>query len=656
MYFKNIKSIIQKKLILIEHSKLTISLFLISLFSLFLVRLYFYYRYPESFSDLEPLELLNAFLIGIKVDIITISTFIGFLVLLMILPQKQLQNKTLQKLLSYIWLIFLILILFVCIADILYFEYVGRHVSTEFLLTLESDFVPIIKLVYQSYLIETIFFLLFIVILFIIWKKIFEINTYSYNYSHSKVFFFLIILLLIFFGARGKFIDKPFGIADAFTTSKLSSGNLSINGFFSFYRSIGAKKINHNFMKREKAINIVHKALKNEKTIYVDPKYPILRKYPDNHTKHNYNVVIILLESWSSRYIDSFNGNIGVGATPNFDNIANKGLKFTNCYANGQRSIDGITSIMTGLTVPIGLNYLGSGLELSNLTYLGKLATANGYETIASQSSNRSSFRVDAITRLAGFKKYFGAEDFPANGQEQKHTPPSFGTWDGNMYKFLANQLNDTKQPFISFSFTSSTHTAFVSPGKKWEKFTPHNNGNFIGFLNTLYYADDQLGYFFNDIKNQPWFDNTIFILTADHTNLFKQSEEKLISSNTRFPAIAELDRQKIPLVVYAPKIFKPRTIDDIVSHNDIFPSLIDMLNWHGNFSTISNSFFDTNVKNRFAFIKNSETEYLIKQNGISIHTLSKSIRSTSKDIDTELLAIDQILSNAILTNKIAPY
>ncbi|MBI4746485.1 MAG: sulfatase-like hydrolase/transferase, partial [Deltaproteobacteria bacterium] len=108
--------------------------------------------------------------------------------------------------------------------------------------------------------------------------------------------------------------------------------------------------------------------------------------------------MLMLMESWSPFYIDSF-GNNNFGVTPNFDRLANNGLQFTNFYAVGQRSIEGIQASLTGVPLLIGLPNLGLGLEASNFPKIGNILREKGYETIFMQSSRRRSFRVDAIAR-----------------------------------------------------------------------------------------------------------------------------------------------------------------------------------------------------------------------------------------------------------------
>jgi phosphoglycerol transferase MdoB-like AlkP superfamily enzyme len=353
-----------------------------------------------------------------------------------------------------------------------------------------------------------------------------------------------------------------------------------------------------------------------------------------------------MLESFSSKFIDSFNGNIGLKTTPNLDYFAKNGLKFNNFYANGQRSIQGITAIFTGLINPNSNIYLGRGLEASGLTYLGNLAKQNGYSTISMQSSNRNSLRFDSISKLAGFDEYYGSEDFTKNTNgEDKDKKPLYGTWDGDMLGSYFDKINNIKKPFLSFAFTSTSHFPFVSAGKKWQIY-PHIQKDTLGFLNTMKYTDDMLGVFIDRCKKQPWFKDTIFIFLADHTAGLHNISIKNIdifakNYNIKFPN-RKNERFKIPLVIYAPYIFKPKVIDIVSSQADILPSLVDYLGWDSSFSTISNSFFDKMVENRFAISKFGD-KYLI----VTKEKLSK------KQNKTILQSIRQSTYNLLLKNKL---
>ncbi len=101
------------------------------------------------------------------------------------------------------------------------------------------------------------------------------------------------------------------------------------------------------------------------------------------------------------------------------------------------------------------------------------------------QSSNRGSFRVDSMTKVAGFDQYYGAEDIPDLEIEDKNKKPKFGTWDNNMLYFYHKKINTLKEPFLTFALTSTTHAPYVSPGKQWEKYE-HDEKGISELLNTI--------------------------------------------------------------------------------------------------------------------------------------------------------------------------
>ena len=237
-----------------------------------------------------------------------------------------------------------------------------------------------------------------------------------------------------------------------------------------------------------------------------------------------------MFERLSSGYVDSFSGNNN-GVTPNFDTYANNGLKFTNFYANGQRSHAGITALMTGITQPHVMPPLGEGLELCKLSYLGQLAAQNGYDTLAIQSSNRGSFKVDAIMNLAGFRQYYGAEDLPKTGDEVGAL--NFGVYDGDMFRFMHEKPTTLKEPFISFAFTV-------------------------------------------------------------------------------------LDDFHIPLIIYASNLLPSKTIGKVGSQADIFPTIIHLLGWSNQFTSLSQSLLDDEAQERFAFLRVGSIIGIITKKGIN--------------------------------------
>jgi phosphoglycerol transferase MdoB-like AlkP superfamily enzyme len=582
----------------------------LSLSVLMSTRLWLYFRHYTDFGDLSIGEFFLALFTGLRLDIMIVFTWAGAMMFFLTWPAKFTFNRYYRKILGLLWAVVMVGITIANISDILYYDFVHRHVAQE-LSVIGNDINILVQMALHYYLAELIGSLIFATLIIYLFYKLFKPQIKKRKITLKEYLVPLLLITVLVFGIRGKLTGKSFAISDAFVVNKISFGNLALNGFFCLYRSGGFSPADHNHIPLEAAIAKVKKTLTSPNIRFSeDPKYPLMRSYVQT-AKNPFNVVIIMFESLSSGYVDSFSGN-DYGVTPNLDNFANNGLKFTNFYANGQRSLAGITALMTGVTQPYGMPPLGEGLELSKLSYLGRLAAQNGYDTLAIQSSNRGSFKIDAIMNLAGFKQFYGAEDIPKTGDEVG--APNFGVYDGDMLRFMHQKINTLQEPFISFAFTATTHAPFFSPGKQWEKY-PQDPASRNGFLNTISYVDTMLGEFMQAASKEAWFDNTVFIFTADHVLGIDARKEKMNDEKVR--EFSALDDFHIPLVIYAPKLLPSNTIDRVGSQADIFPTILHLLGWRNQFTSLSQSLFDEQVQERFAFLGVGSILGIITQKGM---------------------------------------
>lgn len=619
-----------------------IAALVLSLSAMMLPRFFLYFLYPADFTDLTMLELLLSFFMGFRIDIITLFTFLALFVVLLTFPAKWVHRKRFRIILGIIWSAILSIILLISFSDVLYYDFVHRHLSNE-LFALGNDTDLIISMAMGSYFYHTISAGIFFTLLAYLFFKIFSAKLTHEVVSKKSWIAFLGIAILLFMGIRSSFSHKSFGVSDAYSVNKTSSGNLALNGFFCVYRTASAKSHPHNLADLDTSIKITQNLLHSDNAPFIDSSTPLARSFNKNTKKPNYNVVIVLLESWGAEHIDGFTRYKELNATPYFKKMANEGLKFTNFYSNGYRSIYGITSIYTGITLPAGFQYLGSGLELSKLSYLGKIAKENGYHTIAMQSSNRRSYRVDAVSHLAGFEEYYGAEDMPNVEEVSPGRRPNTGTFDYNMFHFLDQKLNHTQKPFIAFAFTSTNHSDYLLPSAKYERY-PHDLRNYYGTLNSYIYVDNAIERFMEKAKKEPWFDNTIFIFTSDHGRGDGLCDigKKLRPDDK---PLASIEHNRIPLIIYAPKIFKPKVINTLGSQNDIFPTIIDMLGFsHQPFTVMGNSLMDTSIKDRFVYLYLGDEIGYIGKEGYIKHNY-KTVVDTNTTGDTKALLTKKLLA-----------
>ncbi len=584
-----------------------VSVLLFSFVVMMAIRLTLYNFYPDDFSDLTTSEFYTSLLMGFRVDMITLFTFSSLFILALLF----IKSVKIRAITALLWAVILNLIFALSFSDVLYYDYIHRHMSNE-IFNLANDMDIIFGMAFGSMLPYTIMAVLFSALFIYSVYKLFSQPLIEFISGKKLFVLSFITIIILFIGIRNNFSGKSFGSSDAYAVNKVSSGNLALNGFFTIYRT-SKKSMQHNLMPLDEAIKITQDALKTPNAPFIDKEYPLMRHYTKK-AKPQYNVVIVLLESFGAEHLDGFTHYKELNVTPYFKKLSQEGLKFNSFYSNGYRSIFGITSIFAGVTIPAGADYLGRGLELSKLSYLGNIAKANGYSTLSMQASNRRSYRVDAVSALAGFDEYYGAQDMPNVENVDEGRAPITGTYDHNMFSFYHQKLNSMKEPFLGFAFTSTTHSDFHLPSAKFERY-PHDLKNYNGSLNAFIYTDNAIQRFMESVKKEPWFDRTIFIFTSDHGsgNALNSIARKYRPDDK---ALSSIEHFRIPLIIYAPKIFKAQEITTLGSHNDIFPTIVDMLGWEGNITTMGSSLFDKDVNKRFVYFYAGNLIGLIDENG----------------------------------------
>jgi phosphoglycerol transferase MdoB-like AlkP superfamily enzyme len=599
-----------------------LTLIFFSFIVLMAIRLTLYNFYQDDFSDLTDNEFYASLFMGFRVDMITILTFSSPFILLLLFTIRAKHRAVIAT----IWAVILNIIFILSFSDVLYYDYIHRHISNE-IFNLANDADIITGMAFGSMLYYTLGAILLSAVFLYAVHKIFSHKLDTFIAGKKLIILTLITIAVVFIGIRNNFGGKSFGSSDAYAVNKVSSGNLALNGFFTIYRTAKTTQ-KHNLLHFDEAIKITQEAMSSQNAPFIDKKYPLLRSYPHKDTP-KYNVVIVLLESFGAEHLDGFTHYKELNVTPYFKELSNEGLKFTNFYSNGYRSIFGITSIFTGITIPAGFQYLGKGLELSNLSYLGKVAKENGYSTVSMQAANNRSYRVDAVSALAGFDEYYGAQDMPNVETIDEGREPLTGTYDFNMLDFYHKKLNEMKEPFLGFAFTDSTHSDFHLPSKTYERY-PHDLKNYNGSLNAYIYADNSIKRFMDGVKKEPWFDRTIFIFTSDHgsSDALNPIARQYRPDDKPLPSIEHF---RIPLIIYAPKIFKPEIIKTIGSHNDIFPTIVDMLGWKADITTMGSSLFDKDIHERFSYFFAGNLIGLVSDDGYIKYNF-KNIVETSAD------------------------
>ncbi|GAB3896543.1 LTA synthase family protein [Larkinella knui] len=359
--------------------------------------------------------------------------------------------------------------------------------------------------------------------------------------------------ILIF---RGGFQEKPLRANQAFRLNDCSLGNLTLNSSFTFLTSIdavGTERLAF-FPNPKTAWSLIHHPAPLPLRLPIQPPQ---------------NVVIVILESFAKEYMGY--GNPYQGYTPFLDSLARQSVFFTNSFANGRESIMAVPAITASIPQLMDEPFITSTYQSNRFTGLGDILHRNGYQTHFFHAARNGSMGFEGFSQQAGFQQYYGLNEYP-DSLRKRDFDGNWGIFDEPYLQNVARQLNQSKQPFGAVLFTLSSHMPYTIPARHKNRF-PKGKAE---VHESVGYADYALRRFFETARQQPWFSQTLFVLTADHTQ-----------ANTEPTYANPLGAYRVPLLLFhadrrVVQALKQQTdTARICQHTDILPTVLHYLQLH---------------------------------------------------------------------------
>ena len=520
---------------------------------------YSYFEQGLSFSHL--MEMLGG---GLMFDTSAILvTNIPYIVL-MLLPWHRKENDTYQQICKWVFIVINGLALAINLCDSVYFRYTMRRTTT----TVFSEFsnernlgsIFLTETLHHWYLV-----IAFALLIWGVWKLYVKTGLEwkrlrPWPYALTAFLSLAAFSPFVVAGIRGGFTTavRPITISNANQyVNRPIEAALVLNTPFSLYRTIG------------KAVFVVPDYYQNEQEMAAIYS-PVHHPNDSSFTKKN--VVVLIVESFGREYIGALNKTLENGQyrgyTPYVDSLIAKSVTFSHTYCNGRKSIDGMPSILSSIPMFVEPFFL-TPASMNHVGGIASILAAEGYQTAFFHGAQRGSMGFQAFSRATGFQDYYGREDYDADTRfgGDEDFDGMWAIWDEPFLQYYATKMSEMKEPFMTAVFTASSHHPYVIP----EKYKAQYPEEGIIIHKCIRYTDMAIGKFFEKASREPWFNNTIFVLTSDHTNL---SDHAFYET--------DLGGFCSPIIIYEPGNAErqPEIQDKIAQQIDILPTIMGMLHY----------------------------------------------------------------------------
>ena len=554
----------------------------------FLCRVIFTLDNWETFNYLTVSDFARLCRGGLLFDTAAVAYSNILYMLLVFFPFHLKERPGYHKFVKWVFVVVNLLMISMNLADSGYFPFSNQRVTASIFAQFsnEDNLVGIfaVEMIRSWYLV-----LAFVVMAVLLWK-LYKTPTYG---SGRRIGYYALSLvamvgfsLVAVFGIRGGIgkVIRPITLSNANQfTKRPAEAAVVLNSTFSFIRTIGKKpfEVPSYFADRTQMLEL----------------YDPLHVPVGDEVFKPLNVVQIILESNSMEYY-------GRGFTPFLDSLRAESFTCDNSFANGRVSIDAMASILSSIPrmsesfmlTPYALNPLSSAA--------GELGRHKGYHTAFFHGAQENSMGFKAYSQSVGYQEYYGRESYG----NDKHFDGHWSIWDEEFLQFSAEKISTFPEPFATAVFTATSHHPYIIP-ERYEGRFPEGS---LPIHKCVAYTDMSVRRFFETVSSEPWYENTLFVICADHTNI------------TDVPVYGtEAGRFRVPIFFYRPDGSLKKVFPGMMQQIDIMPTILGFLGYDRPYVAFGNDLTKTDSDSSFAVNSNSgiyqlfHNGYLLQFNGV---------------------------------------
>ena len=592
---------------------------------------------------------------GVYFDTSAIAYTNVLYILLVLFPLHLKESAKWQRCCKWLYIIINGLGLATNLGDAVYFQYTARRTTIAFFSEFGADD-KLGSIVGLEFLRHWYLVLLFIALIALLWRcyltPVFRTQPRR-RYYIIQTLALLIAAFLCWAGMRGGFWDnRPIKISTANQfIDRPNDASLILNTPFSLFRTIG-KHSYHNpgYYQSEAELEAIFTPIHNPLTSHLSP------------LTSKKNIVVLFLESFGREYVGSLNQEIlpgYKGYTPFLDSLMQHAVSFRYTFANGRASVDAMPSALSGLPMFVE-SFVAASHATNHLSGMAACLDSLGYETAFFHGAPASSLGFQGFTRSTGFQQCYSQEDFEADPRTNGPADSDnwWGIWDEPFLQYFRTKMSDMKEPFMTALFTLSSHHPFHVPEQYKAVFKEEE----MPIHKCIRYTDHALHRFFEEASKEPWFNNTIFVMTGDHTNMSNHPEYK--SSINQFAT---------SIILYDPSgTVTPGIRDGIAQQTDILPTILNLVGYDKPYMAFGCDLLNTPAEDTWAinyldgiyqFCKGDYVLQFDGQQTIGFYALKdyqmkknlKGLMPEQRQMEKEVKAIIQQYMARMIDNRLVP-
>lgn len=585
-------------------------------------------------------KLLISFASGLRFDLVAVIYVNASVILLHLLPFPFRSSTWYQKLLTWFYFISNSIALFFAMVDLKWFGFVGKRMTFGIFGT-ARDMIDQLPVYLRDYWYMLLIYGITIGVM--IWSDQ-KIRSNQTSRPDKISYPFQMTLLILFLGMsvigiRGGLQHKPLIPISAAAFASPSLIEVTLNTPFNILLTVQSPEMT------------TPKYFDEEKLKQLFTIQHVNDVSPDS-MRHE-NVVIIIWESLSRNFMGALNH--GTGHTPFLDSLAKEGLLCTNAMANAHRSIEGMPAVVASIPTLMEESFSISQYQQDRFEGLAAVLKKFGYSSAFYHGGKNGIMSFDVFALASGYDHYYGLNEYP----EKKDFDGTMGVWDEPYLQYVSEQISIMKQPFFTTVFTVTSHYPFKVPSQYKELFKQEEQNS---YYHVMRYTDYALRNFFERASGQPWYNNTLFIISADHG-----AWDPSPVNNTPHGG------SSIPILFYKPGGSLKGICSKPVQQVDILPSVIDYLHLPCNYASFGKSVFgDDSIRYSFNYLNgiyhiedhqyhlefdgnNTLSMFDYRNDSLFTKNLIGMLPAEQRLLEDHLKAVIQTYHDALIHNRLMP-